>query len=57
MVKLTHAAAIKAALEHGKHCFLPVINPANESMSFVEYTVSSSLEKNHFGILEPRLYP
>lgn len=55
--EINPAAAIKAALEQGKHCFLPVINHDNESMSFVEYTVSSSLEKNHFGILEPRLSP
>jgi 5-formyltetrahydrofolate cyclo-ligase len=49
--------AIKAALEYGKRCFLPVISPGNESMAFVEYTLDSSLEKNHFGILEPKLYP
>ena len=51
------ALAIQAALEHGKRCFLPVISPGNESLAFVEYTEGSSLEKNHFGILEPKLYP
>ncbi len=51
------APAIQAALEHGKRCFLPVISLGNESLAFVEYTVESSLEKNHFGILQPKLYP
>ncbi|MDC1436148.1 5-formyltetrahydrofolate cyclo-ligase [Gammaproteobacteria bacterium] len=49
--------AINAALQLGKQCFLPVISPGNEAMAFVEFTLDSSLEKNHFGILEPTLYP
>lgn len=55
--EINPAPAIQAALDHGKRCFLPVISLDNESLAFVEYTAGSSLEKNHFGILEPKLYP
>ncbi len=39
------APAIQTAIRHGKRCFLPVINPDNESLVFIEYTKGSSLEK------------
>ncbi len=55
--EINPAPAMQAALDHGKRCFLPVISLDNESLAFVEYTAGSSLEKNHFGILEPKLYP
>jgi 5-formyltetrahydrofolate cyclo-ligase len=48
--------AIKVALEQGKRCFLPVISKTKNTLAFVEYTLESSLSKNHFGILEPQLY-
>lgn len=51
------APAVQAALALGKRCFLPVLNPKDTSLVFVEYTIDSSLEKNHFGILEPIQYP
>jgi len=51
------APAVKKALELGKRCFLPVLNPSDTSLAFVEYTLGTSLKKNHFGILEPIEYP
>ncbi len=49
--------AIQAALNLDKRCFLPVISTNNDSLVFVEYTIGASLEKNHFGIMEPIQYP
>jgi 5-formyltetrahydrofolate cyclo-ligase len=49
--------AVQIALELGKRCFLPVIDPKTESMTFTEYKADAELEQNAFGILEPKLYP
>ena len=49
--------ALEAALNIGKRCFLPVMSQTKVALAFVEYQSESSLTKNSFGILEPKLYP
>ena len=49
--------SLYAALKQGKQCYLPIISPANVSLTFVEYQAESILHENTYGILEPELYP
>lgn len=40
----------------GKKVYLPVLHPLNTNhLLFIRFTPQTPLEKNHFGILEPRL--
>jgi len=45
---------LKLALAQGKKCFLPVINAkSSDTMAFIQYTRSTLLHTNSFGIQEP----
>lgn len=44
---------MKAALHHGKHCYLPVVR--NDQMHFVLYRPGMRMRRNRFGIAEPML--
>lgn len=48
---------LQTALDQGKRCFLPIMSPSKLTLSFVEHKSESTLTKNSFGILEPKLYP
>tara|TARA_R110000772_G_scaffold63319_8_gene141935 strand:+ start:300 stop:947 length:648 start_codon:yes stop_codon:yes gene_type:complete len=55
--EINPSLALQTALKLGKRCFLPLINKTDSSMLFVEFNSQSSLKQNHYGILEPELYP
>ncbi|WP_301099111.1 5-formyltetrahydrofolate cyclo-ligase [Otariodibacter sp.] len=54
--EISPLALIQSLRELGKEIYLPVLHPfsANQLL-FLEYSHDSDLEKNHFGILQPKL--
>lgn len=49
------ALLIRKAWQMGKACYLPVLNPWSDSLSFVKYEPNTYLTKNRFNIPEPDL--
>jgi 5-formyltetrahydrofolate cyclo-ligase len=44
---------IKRIWRDGKRCFLPVVNGASTTLSFLRYTPASQLKANRYQLLEP----
>lgn len=52
------AAILNKALEEGKECYLPTLDPITDNtLIYVNYTKGESLVLNHYQILEPVIKP
>ena len=48
-------ALLHHSISQGKKCFLPLVRPHSELLSFVPYDSTTVLIENHWGILQPSL--
>ena len=46
---------LRRALQERKICYLPVIRPRSDSMEFIRFDAQDTLQRNRWGIRQPRL--